>query len=160
MAEKIVVAMSGGVDSTVTALLLKQKGYEVVGVTLDLGGFCSKGLISGAKEACKAIGVEHHFVKCEEEFKTHVVDYFVDSYLAGKTPSACPKCNREIKFKKLIEFAKSFGAEKLATGHYAKIIKQGQVYELHRGVDKKKGSKLFFIDVEARIFGKCYFPSW
>jgi tRNA-specific 2-thiouridylase len=158
MVEKVAVAISGGVDSTVTALLLKQRGYEVVGVTLDFGCFKSNGLLAGAKDACDAIGIEHHIVKCESEFKTNVVDYFIDSYLAGKTPSPCPKCNREMKFKKLIEFAKSVGAEKLATGHYARMIKKGQVSELHRGVDKTKDQSYFLSMLRREYLDFIDFP--
>ncbi|WP_442878674.1 tRNA 2-thiouridine(34) synthase MnmA [Cetobacterium sp.] len=114
----IAVAMSGGVDSSTVAYLLKKQGYTIFGVTMKTCGEEDK----DAKRICDDLGIEHYLLDVTQEFGDEVIDYFVKEYESGKTPNPCMVCNRKIKFGKLIEFAREKGAEVLATGHYANII--------------------------------------
>ena len=114
----IAVAMSGGVDSSTVAYLLKKQGYKIFGITMKTCGEEDK----DAKRICDDLGIEHYLLDVREEFEKEVIDYFVDEYSSGRTPNPCMVCNRKIKFGKLIEYAKELGAEALATGHYANII--------------------------------------
>ena len=125
---KIVVGMSGGVDSAVTAYLLKAAGHDVIGVTLKTwsgadgsdGGCCE---ISDARRVAQALDIPFYTVHCESEFRECVVMPFVEDYLAGRTPNPCVVCNRTLKFSKMIEAADTFGAQYIATGHYAEIVR-------------------------------------
>lgn len=125
--------MSGGVDSSVTALLLQEAGYEVIGVTLsiweeeptfsskDYRGCCSFEAVNDAKKVAHQLGVPHYTLNFKEKFKKSVIDYFAQEYLAGRTPNPCLKCNQIIKFDLLLKKALSLGADYLATGHYAQV---------------------------------------
>ena len=120
MKEKVIVGMSGGVDSSVTALLLKEKGYDVTGVCLKLIG--NENGIEDAKKVCESLGVGFDIIDNSSEFKKEVIDYFTEEYLSGRTPNPCCVCNRKIKFKALAEYADQNGAGFIATGHYAKVV--------------------------------------
>ena len=125
MNKTVVVGMSGGVDSTVAAYLLKEQGYNVIGVTMEMWRdepeICEDGL--EAREICKQLGIPHHIMYFKNEFEECVVDHFIDEYLHGRTPNPCVMCNRKIKWEALMEKAKEFGAEYVATGHYARVVK-------------------------------------
>jgi len=150
--QKIVVGMSGGVDSSMSLIILKQKGFEPVGVTLKLPIWesplnvlrenvcCTKESIDLAKLICKKINVNHYVLDVRKEFKKTVVNYFIKELKNNRTPNPCVICNRYFKFKKLIEFAKKHKIKYVATGHYAKIKfnKKTKEYELYRAKDKKK----------------------
>lgn len=134
--KKIVIGMSGGVDSSVAAYLLKQQGYEVIGVTMltypadinntkenmELWSDAVKKLTQDAEAVAEQLGIEHYNVDFGSEFRCNVVDYFVNEYRAGRTPNPCVMCNRAIKWECLLKFAESVGASTVATGHYARII--------------------------------------
>ncbi len=164
--KKVVVAMSGGVDSSAAAALLQKEGYEVIGVTLNLFSpenakvACCGAAESGAKAraVCDTLGVRHYIKNAGEIFKKHVIDKFVKSYLAGSTPNPCVDCNRFIKFDYLFELAKAFGAEYLATGHYARIEKVQDGWRLMRGVDPLKDQSYFLYCLKKEQLPDILFP--
>lgn len=123
--EKAVVGLSGGVDSAVAAYLLQKQGYEVLGVTMCVLGEENKGveerMVSDAREVAKALGIRHETVDFTEIFRKRVADYFAEEYLRGRTPNPCLMCNRYVKWEAVLGYAKSVGAEWMATGHYARI---------------------------------------
>ena len=149
--QKIVVAMSGGVDSSVAAGILVREGYEVVGITIktyryeDVGGntgnessCCSLDGINDARAVAALFGFPHYVLDFSERFGADVIENFVQEYLEGKTPNPCVLCNRKIKWEELIRKSVSLGAERIATGHYARVRNEGGRYLLSRGTDKAK----------------------
>jgi tRNA-specific 2-thiouridylase len=144
-----VVAMSGGVDSAVTALLLRERGYRVVGINMRLytppegepypNPCCAPEALEDARMAARRIGVPFYPINLEREFEETVITYFVDEYARGRTPNPCLECNREVKFRHLIERARRIGADCLATGHYARIERDRRgVFHLREAVDPAK----------------------
>ena len=147
---RVVVAMSGGVDSSVAALLLHRAGWDVVGVTLKLysldedelpadhQGCCTLDDVEDARSVCRRLGIPHYVLNMEREFHERVMDYFVDEYRRGRTPHPCIACNDKIKFSQLMTRADALGAQYIATGHYARITRAQSSATLHRGVDYAK----------------------
>jgi len=160
---KVVVGLSGGVDSSVAAAALHHQGYGVVGVTLWLmkgkGQCCSEGMVDAAK-LCEFLGIPHHIVDSRDLFQENIIDYLVTGYSDGVTPLPCSQCNKAVKFTPMLNFARQLGINKIATGHYARIRydKQTGRYQLLRAVDRTKDQSYFLYDLEQEILSQVMFP--
>ena len=163
---RVVVGLSGGVDSSLTAALLVEAGWQVEGLTLWLmsgkGACCAEGLVDAAG-ICEQLEVPHHVVDFREHFKAQIVDFLVEGYGAGVTPLPCSRCNREVKFGPLLQWAEQErGIGRLATGHYARI-RHGEVsengrHQLLRGLDARKDQSYFLYDLPQQALGQLVFP--
>jgi len=153
---KVLVGLSGGVDSTVTALLLKEQGYEVEGVYMEMHSLkhLNDANIKKAQKVADYLGIKLHIHNIEDAFKESVYDYFVNSYAKGLTPNPCVICNRKIKFGKMVEFANSLGIEYISTGHYVKNI-DGTIY---KGLDDSKDQSYFLAEVKKEVLKRAIFP--
>jgi len=126
--------MSGGVDSSVAAALLVKRGYDVVGVTMQIwqesqtdprhAGCCSLGAVEDARRVSRLLGMPHYVINFKDEFKQAVIDNFIEEYTAGRTPNPCVQCNKHVKFDELLRKMRELGCDRLVTGHYARIRKQ------------------------------------
>ncbi len=165
----VAVAMSGGVDSSVSAIILKKKGYSVIGISMhlipenissgNLKTCCSTEDIISAKKVCVKLGIPHFVVNFENEFKTHVIDRFVREYLDGKTPNPCIICNNIIKFDLLIERVKELGADFIATGHYARIARNTKAnYFLLKSKDLFKDQSYVLYGLSQKNLKHIMFP--
>ena len=160
---KVVVGLSGGVDSSVAAAALHHQGYGVVGVTLWLmkgkGQCCSEGMVDAAK-LCEFLGIPHHVVDSRDLFQENIIDYLVTGYSDGITPLPCSQCNKAVKFTPLLNYARQLGIDKIATGHYARIRYDEQTgrYQLLRAVDRTKDQSYFLYDLEQEILSQVVFP--
>ena len=160
------MAMSGGVDSSVSAAILKQKGYDVIGITMeiwpkrvdDFGGCCSASAVDDAKKVAGKLKIPHYVLNFREEFKEFVIDDFIQEYRNGRTPNPCVRCNKHIKFDLLIKKADELGADFVATGHYAVIAKGKTMYELRKSSDKNKDQSYFLYDFPQEALKRTLFP--
>lgn len=157
--------MSGGVDSSVTALLLKQQGYDVIGIFMknwddtDEFGVCTAETdAEDVRRVCEQVGIPYYTVNFEKEYFDKVFTYFLDEYKAGRTPNPDVMCNREIKFGEFLNRALQLGADYVATGHYARVVEEDGVYRLLRGVDANKDQTYFLNALNQDQLSKAMFP--
>ena len=165
MEKVIAVAMSGGVDSSLTAAMLLKQGYKVFGITLWLWvsgtPYDSVPLaVTDAKKMCDFLGIEHHVIDARDVFYDNVVDYFVKEYAYGRTPNPCVFCNKNIKFDLMLNRALELGATHMVTGHYAQVNynEETGLYELHKGVDSTKDQSYVMYNMNQRILSHLMFP--
>ena len=165
---KVVVAMSGGVDSSTVAALMKKEGYKVVGITLKLYDdtkqvsqskqCCAGQDIMDAKRVAEKLDIEHKILYYQNKFKHSVIDNFVDSYLKGETPIPCVKCNQSVKFKDLLQESKELSADALITGHYVKSITVGKETNMYRAVDDNRDQSYFLFNTTRDQLNYIRFP--
>jgi tRNA-specific 2-thiouridylase len=166
---RIVVAMSGGVDSSVAAALLTEHGHEVIGLSMQLydqrdgqhgfGTCCTIDDLHDARRVASVLGIPHYVVNFERQFQDQVLSNFVSEYLSGRTPIPCVHCNSDLKFATLLDRAQAFGAEMVATGHYARVarVADGQL-TLRRGVDRDKDQSYFLFSLTQQQLRHAMFP--
>ena len=160
MDKKVLLGMSGGVDSSASAILLQQMGYNVIGCTMNLLEEENKEAIIDAKKVCEKLGIEHHVIDCRKEFKCYVIQNFIDEYKNARTPNPCVVCNKNIKFGLFVQKAEELGCEYIATGHYAKTEyseKYGQKV-IRKSNEEKKDQTYFLYSIPKDVIEKIIFP--
>jgi len=167
---KILVAMSGGIDSTVTAMMLHEEGYEVIGITMKTWdyatvggskketGCCSLDSINDARQVAVNMGFHHYIIDIRAEFGDYVIDNFVDEYMAGRTPNPCVLCNTHIKWKSMIKRADALDCEFIATGHYAQTMKLNDRYFVRKSVDVLKDQSYVLWGLSQECLSRSMFP--
>lgn len=169
MTKRVVVAMSGGVDSSVAAALMHKQGYEVIGITMTLSpnetqaapagrGCCSVWDVNDAEKVAWKLGIRHYAFNLRDEFQKHVIDDFLSEYARGRTPNPCRRCNQHIKFDHLMQRARELGADQVVTGHYARIRHQDGRYRLLRGVDENKDQSYVLASLTQEQLSHTLFP--
>lgn len=171
MKEKVVVGMSGGVDSSVAAYLLKEQGYDVIGVTMQIwqdedeqaqeenGGCCGLSAVDDARRVASALGIPYYVMNFKQEFKENVIDYFIDEYLEARTPNPCIACNRYVKWESLLKRSLDIGADYIATGHYASVIQLANGrYTLKRSATLKKDQTYALYNLTQNQLSKTLMP--
>jgi tRNA-specific 2-thiouridylase len=167
---KVLVAMSGGIDSTVTAVMLHEQGYEVIGITMKTWdyatvggskketGCCSLDSINDARAIAVDLGFSHFIVDIRDEFGDYVIDNFVDEYLAGRTPNPCVLCNTHIKWEALLKRADAMDCEFIATGHYAQLNELNGRYYVSKGLDENKDQSYVLWGISQSCLSRTMFP--
>lgn len=165
---RVLIALSGGVDSSVAAALLREAGHDLVGVTFHLwdaqgesqvGRCCAPEDREDARRTADDLGFPHYVIDEREAFRTHVVDPFLDSYVGGTTPAPCVACNQHVKVSRLVELADRFGCDRIATGHYARVERSDDGgSRLLRGRDRSKDQSYFLYGVPSRVLARLLFP--
>ena len=164
----MIVGMSGGVDSSVTAAILKERGYDVIGITMQLLPFeeqkqsacCNLGAVSDARRVCQKLGIPHYVINSRDIFKEKVIDPFVNTYKVGQTPNPCVECNRFIKFDELLKRADVLDAHYIATGHYCKITKarNSNTRYIKAANDQGKDQSYFLYMINQATLKRLMFP--
>lgn len=165
----VVVGMSGGIDSSAAAFTLHEQGYRVIGVTLRFfclaasavheRACCSEESLRRAREVCRRLGIRHHLIDVEKEFREAVIDDFLAEYRKGRTPNPCIRCNEKVKFPALARVADWLGFDRIATGHYARLVRGvGGTVFLSRSVDRKKDQSYFLYRVPVGLLRRTIFP--
>ena len=155
---RVMVAMSGGVDSSVAALLLRDAGYEVIGVTMRLFGEAQQKAAEQAAAVAQKLDIEHRIVDLSSTFQSSVIDYFCEEYRRGATPNPCVVCNRVIKFGALLDCADELVAAHLATGHYARVERASNGYHLYKACDASKDQSYFLYSLNKGQLSRILFP--
>ena len=165
--KKVMMAMSGGVDSSVAACLMLESGYEAAGITMCIGvdtgcgegkTCCSPADIEDAKKVCRVLGIPHYVLDFSDEMEELVIKPFIDEYRIGRTPNPCIRCNEHLKFGLLFDKARAMGFDYLATGHYARIVNEDNNYYLTESADKEKDQTYFLYAVPPVKLGHVLFP--
>ena len=162
----IAVAMSGGVDSSAAAALLRERGYSLIGLSLQLYDqslsankpCCAGPALMEARRAAAKLGIPHYVLDYEKRFRDSVLEDFASSYMEGRTPSPCIRCNERVKFRDLLDFAVELGAETLATGHYARRVKSREGWEIWRAADKNRDQSYFLCMTTKAQLARIAFP--
>ena len=162
MNKRVLLGMSGGVDSSVSAILLKEQGYEVIGMTLELNGgtCCNTDAVMGAKAICNSIGIPHITYNLKDEFKCRVIDNFIEEYSNQRTPNPCIECNKYMKFGAMYEKAQEMECDYIATGHYAKMeySEKYEQYVLRKAKNLLKDQSYVLYSMPKKLLGKVLFP--
>lgn len=164
----VLVAMSGGVDSSVAAALMVSRGYDVIGLTMQIwqesqtdprhAGCCSLGAVEDARRVASVLGIPHYVMNFKDEFRESVIDNFIDEYAAGRTPNPCVRCNKFVKFEILLQKMLELGCQKLVTGHYARIRRRGERYDLLRAFGSEKDQSYVLYMLDQRQLSQSMFP--
>lgn len=168
---RVVVGMSGGVDSSVAAYLLKEQGYEVIGVTMQIwqdedlavqqenGGCCGLSAVDDARRVAADLGIPYYVMNFKQEFKEHVIDYFIEEYIQGRTPNPCIACNRYVKWESLLARSLAIGADYIATGHYARVVElpNGR-FTLRRSATLEKDQTYALYNLTQEQLGRTLMP--
>lgn len=156
--KEVLVAMSGGVDSSVAAALLLKKGYEVTGATMQIWSCKSQSPVNDAREVATKLKIPFHVFNFEEKFKKDVIEYFIKEYEKGRTPNPCIACNKHIKFEHFLEKALSMNIHYIATGHYARVIQKKGRYLLKKSKNRKKDQSYFLYNLTQQQLSHILFP--
>ncbi len=158
-ANRILLGMSGGIDSSTAALMLQKQGYEVVGLTLlTFKSEEDSPWVQDARELAIKLNIEHHVIDSRKEFKRDVIDYFVNSYLKGETPNPCIRCNEVIKWKFLLDLSEEFKCDFISTGHYVRKAEKEGVFYIRKGIDPAKDQSYYLWNIGQDILKKAIFP--